>query len=171
MSAEPFASRPSPQFNFNLRDLRTLRVPSDLPTSMSSCSYQMRFVLEKVILRLRHRRQRCHRCLDQGRLLHGWHGVTQGFEGGRVGGWLSQRWNPGWKRPRSRAPTRWDLLPSNNWSWNCKNFSFLEGRESGEIFFFLGGEGAGRAIRCLVMMDSDNIMFVATFHVDSLATA
>ena len=84
MSAEPFASRPSPQFNFNLRDLRTLRVPSDLPTSMSSCSYQMRFVLEKVILRLRHRRQRCHRCLDQGRLLHGWHGATEGFEGWSV---------------------------------------------------------------------------------------
>lgn len=53
----------------------------------------------------------------------------------------------------------------------ARTFSFLEGRESGEIFFFLGGEGAGRAIRCLVMMDSDNIMFVATFHVDSLATA
>lgn len=169
MSAEPFASRPSPQFNFNLRDLRTLRVPSDLPTSMSSCSYQMRFVLEKVILRLRHRRQRCHRCLDQGRLLHGWHGATEGFEGWSVVDGSPSGF-PGWKRPRSRA-RRWDLLPSNNRSWNCKNFSFLEGRESGEIFFFLGGEGAGRAIRCLVMMDSDNIMFVATFHVDSLATA
>ena len=53
----------------------------------------------------------------------------------------------------------------------ARTFHFWRGGSQGRYFSFWGGEGAGRAIRCLVMMDSDNIMFVATFHVDSLATA
>ena len=138
MSAEPFASRPSPQFNFNLRDLRTLRVPSDLPTSMSSCSYQMRFVLEKVILRLRHRRQRCHRCLDQGRLLHGWHGVTEGFDGGRW--WMalpavSQGGN-GHVRAQGDEICSLQIIEVET----ARTFHFWRGGSQGRYFSFWGGK-------------------------------
>ena len=128
-------SRADPPHNSisTLGNLRTLRVPSDLPTSMSSCSYQMRFVLEKVVLRLRHRRQRGnHRCLDQGRLLHGRHGVTKGFEGGRWR-WMALRWFPRVETATFARTHEMRFAPfKSNWSWNCRNFE-------GRYFSFWGG--------------------------------